>query len=233
MNSTDIFTNAFSALAMPNTESETVQDKPTIRVKELCERDRRRLLMHFLELDDADRFLRFGSVLPDELITKYVQKINFSRDAVFGVFDAKFELIGVGHLSYLPREAFPILVNATIKDRTAEFGVSVSDFARGMGIGSKLFQRAEMHCRNADVDTLYIQCLTTNKVMMHLAAKAGMHIQQERGEADAFLKLNPASPSSMMREAIDEQAATFDYAMKANTRCASKWLESFPAFKSN
>jgi hypothetical protein len=39
--------------------------KPSLRVKELSERDRRRLLMHFLELEENDRLLRFGNVLTD------------------------------------------------------------------------------------------------------------------------------------------------------------------------
>ncbi|MGZ3237668.1 MAG: N-acetyltransferase family protein [Burkholderiaceae bacterium] len=218
-------------MQLPKTENEPVQNNSTVRVKELSERDRRCLLMHFLELNDADRLLRFGVVLPDELITKYVQKINFTRDAVFGVFDNKFKLVGVGHLAYMPREALPFIAHATTKGRTAEFGVSVSADARGMGIGTKLFHRAEIHCRNADVDTLYIHCLSSNQVMMHLAAKADMELHHDHGESDAFLKLRPANPSSMMQEAVDEQVATFDYAMKANTHTAAKWLEYFPVFK--
>jgi RimJ/RimL family protein N-acetyltransferase len=231
MNSTEIGSDVLTPMQLPTTASEPVQDHPVVRVKELSERDRRCLLMHFLDLNDADRLLRFGTVLPDELITRYVQKINFSRDSVFGVFDSKFKLVGVGHLAYLPREALPFIADVTTKGRTAEFGISVSESARGNGIGTKLFHRAEIHCRNADVDTLYIHCLSANHVMMHLAVKADMEIHSDHGEADAFLKLRPASPSSMMQEAVDEQVATFDYTMKANTRTAAKWLECFPAFK--
>jgi RimJ/RimL family protein N-acetyltransferase len=231
MNSTEMGSNGSASTRLTKTPGEPLQNTPTIRVKELCERDRRSLLMHFLDLSDADRLLRFGAVLPDELITKYVQKINFSRDSVFGVFDSGFQLVGVGHLAYLPREALSFIENVTTKNRTAEFGVSVSPPARGMGIGTKLFQRAEIHCRNADVDTLYIHCLSSNHVMMHLAVKADMEIHSNHGETDAFLKLRPATPSSMMREAVDEQSATLDYAMKANTRTAAKWLECFPVFK--
>lgn len=231
MNSTEIGNDVLNSRHLPKAANEQGQNNPSIRVKELSERDRRCLLMHFLALDDADRLLRFGAVLPDELLTKYVQKINFSRDSVFGVFDSKFNLVGVGHLAYIPREALPFIANATTKGQTAEFGVSVSAAARGMGIGTKLFHRAEIHCRNADVDTLYVHCLSSNQIMMHLATKAEMEIINEHGELDAFLKLSPANPSSMMREAVDEQVATFDYAVKANARTAAKWLECFPAFK--
>jgi len=113
---------------------------------------------------------------------------------------------------------------ATIKARVAEFGVSVSASARGMGVGTKLFERAAMHCRNVDVDTLYIHCLSSNKVMMHIAIKAGMEIHRDYGEADAYLKLLPANSVSVFQEAMEEQVAVIDYIVKANLRAMFKWI---------
>jgi len=193
---------------------------PTVLVKELGERDRRRILRHFLALDDNDRLLRFGSVIPDEAIQNYVAKIDFKRDIVFGVVNRVFQLVGVGHLSFAKADKD----GPTRKARVAEFGVSVSKSARGQGVGSRLFQRAAIHCRNADVDTLYMQCLTSNATMMHIAKKAGMEIKREHGEADAYLQLPPPSPGSVMAEALEEQWAVIDYAVKANARAAVKWL---------
>jgi RimJ/RimL family protein N-acetyltransferase len=206
-------------------------DKPTIRVKELSERDRRRMLMHFLALDDGDRLLRFGTVLPDELITRYVQMMDFSRDTVFGVYDDNLRLLGVGHLAFAPREALPVLIEATMKTRIAEFGVSVSAAARGMGVGSKLFERAAIHCRNEDVDTLYMHCLSSNQTMIHIAKKAGMEIQRDYGEADAYLKMAPGNAGSMLAEAVEEQFASFDYTFKANAKAAVKWWRRLPGVK--
>jgi GNAT superfamily N-acetyltransferase len=206
-------------------------DKPTVHVKELAERDRHRIERHFLALDDHDRYLRFGMRLNDELITQYVNHLDFSRDTIFGVYDSKFKLVGVGHLAFAPRDAYPDSVSATLKDRVAEFGVSVSASARGLGVGSKLFERAAIHCRNADVDTLYMHCLSSNQVMIHIAKKAGMEIHRDHGEADAYLKLLPASPRTVFKEAVEEQVASFDYAFKANARAAVKWLGHLPRFK--
>lgn len=194
--------------------------RPTVLVKELGERDRRRILRHFLALDDNDRLLRFGSVIPDDAITKYVNKLDFRHDIVFGVVNRMFQLVGVGHLAFAKADKG----KPTQKERVAEFGVSVSKSARGQGIGSRLFQRAAIHCRNADVDTLYMQCLTSNQTMMHIAKKAGMEIKREYGEADAYLQLPPPSPASVMAEALEEQWAVIDYTMKANARAAVKWL---------
>jgi len=198
--------------------------KPTVRVKQLAERDRRRMLKHFLGLDDSDRLLRFGSILHDERVQAYVDGIDFHRDAVYGVYNRVFKLVAVGHLAFAPKEKISAGEAATTKDRIAEFGVSVSASARGKGVGSKLFERAAIHCRNSDVDTLYMHCLSSNQTMMHIAKKAGMEIQRERGEADAYLRLLPANPASMLQEAIEEQVATIDYNFKANKRFAVKFF---------
>lgn len=202
--------------------------RPTVMVKELAERDRRRMLKHFIALEKADRLLRFGSYLGDEQVSKYVQGIDFSRDMVFGVYNRVFKLVAVGHLAFAPKEAKK---SATEKERVAEFGVSVSKSARGLGIGSKLFERAAIHCRNNDVDTLYMHCLSSNQTMMHIAKKAGMQIHRDYGEADAYLKLEVANPASMLQEAVEEQVATLDYAIKANTRAAVKWFDKLPGRK--
>lgn len=194
--------------------------QPPVLVKELGERDRRRILRHLLALDNDDRLLRFGSMVPDAGIEAYVGKIDFSRDIVFGVLNNVFQLVGVGHLAFAASEGR----GTTSKEQIAEFGVSVSKSARGQGVGTRLFQRAAIHCRNCDVDTLYMQCLTSNQTMMHIARKAGMRIKREYGEADAHLELPPPSPGSVMAEALEEQFAVIDYTVKANARAAVKFF---------
>lgn len=216
MNPDDIYPRARS-----NQESATQNEsKPTVFVKELGEKHRHRILRHFLGLEKNDRLLRFGSHLSDELIANYVAQINFSRDKVFGVFSHSFRLVGVGHLAYAQRSQADI---ASEKERVAEFGVSVSSSARGKGVGSALFKRGAIHCRNDDIDTLYMHCLASNQTMIHIAKKAGMEIQRDYGEADAYLKLPPADASSVLAEAMQEQVATLDYGIKANARAALKW----------
>ena len=198
--------------------------RSTIMVKQLEERDRRRMLKHFLALDNSDRLLRFGTMLPDEQIAGYVQRISFVNDVVYGVYNRVFKLVAVGHLAFAPKDMLPGKFE-TEKNRIAEFGVSVSKSARGLGIGSKLFDRAAIHCRNSDVDVLYMHYLSTNNAMQHIAKKAGMEVQREYGEADAYLKLLPPNPASVLQEALEEQFATIDYTLKANTRAAVKLFE--------
>ena len=220
MNPVDIFPMNFS--------KSSGSGKANIYVKELSEKDRHRILRHFLSLEESDRLLRFGTYLPDAMIEKYVEGIDFSRDKVFGVMSHHFRLVGVGHLAFAPRSEKD---EATDKDTVAEFGVSVSKTARGKGVGAKLFERGAIHCRNADVDTLYMHCLSSNQTMIHIAKKAGMEIHREYGEADAYLKLSPANPASVLREAVQEQVASIDYSIKANTRAAVKWIRHLPGIR--
>lgn len=221
----------FSSVVAMTFDQSHGAEKPPVRVKELSERDRRRLLMHFLALDDKDRLLRFGRAFSDAMITRYVQILDFSRDTVFGVYGSNLELVGVGHLIFVAREAMPVLREATVKARIAEFGLSVSASARGMGIGSKLFERAAIRCRNEDVDTLYMHCLSSNQVMIHIAKKAGMEICRGDGEANTWLKLTPANPGSMPGEAAADRFASFDPAFKANAKAGAKWRKKLPGEK--
>jgi len=188
-----------------------------VLVRELASKDREQLLTHFLALDGEDRLLRFGQMVPDHVIENYVRTIDFGRDTVFGVFDRELALIGVGHLAYLPAEG---------DKRTAEFGVSVLECARGNGVGSKLFERAAIRSRNTHVTMLYMHCLSRNATMMHIAKKSGMRIEYAYGEADAYLSLPPADHSTIIAEMLQEQAAVFDYALKRQARRTSQIFES-------
>lgn len=192
--------------------------RPTTLVRELGAQHRSRLLKHFLALGEEDRLLRFGQSVGDHVIEAYVDSIDFDHDTVFGVYDEHIELVGVGHFANLRDNA---------QGRVAEFGVSVSQSARGRGIGSALFERAAIHGRNTHVRTLYMHCLSRNAAMMHIAKKAGMKVQYAYGEADAYLELPPADTVSRLTEAIDEQVADLDYVVRRNLRDARRFGQRF------
>jgi RimJ/RimL family protein N-acetyltransferase len=189
-------------------------------VRQLTSADRDRMVQHFVSLQRDDRVLRFGQYASDHVLENYVRGIDFTSDVVFGVFDGSLQLVGVGHLAYLP-------ANEGEEGRTAEFGLSVLEAARGTGVGSALFSRAAMRCRNSRVTTLYMHCLAHNETMMHIAKKAGMDIRRDYGEADAYLALPPADSSTILGEMFEEQAAVFDYALKRQARQTGKLFRSF------
>jgi len=181
-----------------------------VPVRELHAGHKAEILNHLLQLNDEDCRLRFGTQTPDEVIAHYVERLDFNKDNVFGVFDDELKLIGMAHLAYLPE----------IKGqaRAAEFGVSVLPEGRSQGLGTALLQRSAVHSRNTRIETLYVHCLANNKAMMHLAQKADMRVEYAYGDADAYLKLSPASPATIVEEAANEQWADLDYAMKANLK---------------
>lgn len=209
-------TGAAASAELYERASQTAYRGPVL-VRELTAGDRDQLLTHFLALGADDRLLRFGQAAPDHVIENYVRSLDFTRDKVFGVFDHELDLVGVGHLAYLPADG---------NGRTAELGVSVLECSRGMGVGSKLFERAAIHSRNTRVTTLYMYCLSRNTTMMHIAKKAGMKIAYTYGSADAYLTLPPADQASIINEMLQEQAAVFDYAIKRQARNSARIVKA-------
>ena len=173
-----------------------------IPASRLGESSRPELARHFLSLGAEDVRLRFGSMLSAPAIEEYVARIDFERDAVFGVHDEDLLLVGVAHVAFT--------------DDVAELGISVLAAHRGRGIGGALLARASEHARNRFVNRLYMHCLAENTAMMRLARRREMKICVDAGEANAFLSLPPADPASVTGEFVEQRLALFDYALKAN-----------------
>lgn len=192
---------------------------PRALVKALHPRHSARLLEHFVELGDDDRYLRFGRPIMDEAIAQYVERIDWSQDTLLGVFDDALALVGVAHLAVLPADD-----PASGRGRCAEFGVSVLPSARGRGLGTRLFDRSITHARNLGIDTFYMQCLARNATMMRIARRAGMRIEVEYGEANAYLRLPQPHLGTHLAEAFEEQLAAFDLRLKRELRSANDRL---------
>ena len=194
-----------------------------VHVRELHANHREQILHHLLLLNEGDRRLRFGTQTSNEVIERYIECLDFTKDKLFGHFDALLNLTGIAHLAYLP------IVNE--QSEAAEFGVSVLPKGRGQGIGTALLARASIHARNTGIKTLLVHCLANNKAMMHIARKAGMHVELAYGDADAHLRLLPANHTTIVEEATNRQWADFDYVVKANwkrSKDAWSWLLGKP-----
>ena len=167
-------------------------------VQKLAAFQRAGLLEHLLGLAVEDRRLRFGMLMQDEAIARYVDKIDFSSDKVFGIVGLDLRLIGAAHLA-LNREA-----------GFAELGLSVNASARGRGHGFALLQRAKLHAVNLGFRTLFMCCLAENKTMVHLAQRAGLKVVVEQGGVDARLRLDATSFGGVALEAVEDQLALMD-----------------------
>ncbi len=190
-------------------------------IRELGSSERSLFLKHLLSLETEDRYLRFGSPLSDAAIGAYVDRIDFRTDTVFGVFDDRLKLAAAGHFAPIPKST--ALEAKTL--RSAEFGLSVASDARGRGLGTALFLRASSHARNLGVSSLFMHCLSENRAMIRIARRAGMEIEQSRGEADAYLSLEPGTVATAIEEGVQRQIALFDFAVKR------QMLLAFKAFK--
>jgi len=178
----------------------------TIPIRQLSRVDRLSLNEHFLTLGSRDRRLRFGTPFSDYSVREYLGRIDFGRDAVFGVVDDELRLLGVAHVGRA--------------DGHAELGVSVLEGHRSRGIGGALLARAHMHARNWGVRALFMHCLTENAAMMRLARRQSMDIVAEAGEADAWLSLPPADAASHFGAVFAQRIALFDYALKSQLAVA-------------
>lgn len=151
------------------------------------------LIAHFVALGAEDRRLRFGIQVDDAFIERYVRGIDFERDVVFGARSSPGEWVGIGHL---------------VRDGDySELGLSVLPDARGRGLGAAIFRYAVVRAARAGNDRLHMHCLTSNRAIMSIARSAGMTIQPEAGEADAYLEVPPYPEFARMLIGDNDPAA--------------------------
>jgi GNAT superfamily N-acetyltransferase len=172
---------------------------PTIQLSSM---ERSKIAAQLLELDADDRRLRFGCAMADEAVTRYVQGIDFERDALFGVYGADLRLVGACHVAQT--------------GDLAEFGVSVSPAHRRRGIGSALVARAALHARNVGIGNLFMHCLSENAGMKNIARQLGMRIVTQCGESDGSLELAGGDFASLVDEMTQQGVALYDYSLKSN-----------------
>jgi GNAT superfamily N-acetyltransferase len=186
-----------------------------VPIRSLGSGHRTRIAMHLLELDEHDRYLRFGYQANDEQIERYVAQLDFERDEIFGIFNRRLQLIAMAHLAFIHEPAAAA---------AAEFGVSVLKKARGRGFGARLFDRAVMHARNEGVELMFIHALSENTAMIRIARNGGAVIERVGSETDAYLRLPPATLDSRVSEMVEEQVAQADYRLKQQARNFMAWL---------
>ena len=167
------------------------------------------ILHHLLALCEHDRYLRFGYTATDDHIQRYVARLNFERDEIYGIFNSELQIIAMAHLA---------LMKDTGREFSSEFGVSVSAHARGRGYGARLFERAVIHARNEKVYQMYIHALSENAPMIRIARKGGAKIERDGSETEAFLGLPKRDLDSRVSEFVADQYAKTNYSIKEDAK---------------
>jgi RimJ/RimL family protein N-acetyltransferase len=213
MTGMDTYTAPRPASAAPVTSRSLASPAhaPIVPIREIGARYRDRIARHLTELDQHDRYLRFGFAANDRQIGNYVDTIHFERDRLLGIFNRKLDLVAVAHLAYPAKQTGAGF---------AEFGVSVSGHVRGRGYGSRLFQRAAIHAVNDGIKTLYIHALSENTAMLNIARHAGAVVERMGSESEAHLALPEASFRTRLDELVHGQAGRIDYLLKAEASLA-------------
>jgi GNAT superfamily N-acetyltransferase len=182
---------------------------PVVPIRSLGPRHRERIATHLIALEPHDRYLRFGYAATNEHIRRYVDRLDFERDDLLGIYNRKLELIAMAHLAF-----------SSDGDHfsCAEFGVSVLKKARGRGYGTRLFERSVVHARNEGVQMLFVHALSENRAMLKIARNAGAALERAGSETDAYLRLPPATLDSHMSEMVEEQMGLTDYRLKVQAK---------------
>jgi ribosomal protein S18 acetylase RimI-like enzyme len=183
-----------------------------VPIRSLGARHRERILKHLLTLEERARYLRFGFPATDAQLAQYVDRIDFDRDEVFGIFNRRLQLIALAHLAH------PSAPGTNGRPAMSEFGVSVLSRARRRGFGRRLFEHATLHARNRGVRAMFIHALSENTAMLKIAREAGATVHREGSETDAWLELPPDTFASHLDELVGTHAAELDYQLKTRVQ---------------
>lgn len=151
----------------------------------------------YLSLSADDRRKRFCCTLSDDIISSYVDRVNFSSDTVLGAFDAQAQIIGLAELVRGPK--------------SSEMAFSVRPDRRGQQIGTKLLQGLLLRARICGIGKVFVMFLADNTPMRRMASRAGMALSVVDGEAHAALELPAPSAEELAQWFIEEGVSRGEY----------------------
>lgn len=174
------------------------QPASNLLLSQLTEADRAAMLDHLLRLDTDDRTQRFSYRASDEVVQAYIARLDFVRDAHFGIWapaDAGGGLVALTHLAF------------DAGQQPAEVGVSVDAAWRRNGLATRLLRRAILHARNRGVTDVVMYFLPYNTELSELARHLGMSLSLGEGSGIARLQGTPPDFASVGEELFESWAA--------------------------
>lgn len=169
--------------------------------RKLTREDTSRLVEHLCKLHGEDRRLRFGMVVTDDYIEKYVLGSFDTESKWFGCIDNE-QIISACHVA--------------VTDGHAELGCSVDEKYRNHKLAQLMFDRAITWLRTKGITDVFMHCLSENGAMKHIARKNYMTIVSDGGESDAQVQVAPATPFTPLVDAYVDRMAIYDMIFKNN-----------------
>lgn len=151
---------------------------------------------HLKNLTPEDRYTRFGLSLTDEGIDKFILSIlyNLERHHIFAAID-NGKAVGYVHL-------------AQIQEHDWELAISVDSDAQGNGIGNKLMSHAIIWAKTHGVENMYMNCITNNRKIQHLASKHGLKtIERAGSDITAMVDLPAPTTLDSVQSLVNEQTS--------------------------
>ena len=161
---------------------------------------------HLLRLDAETRQFRFGTPVNDNFLEAYAETAQRLGTVVYGAF--------LGSEMYASAELRALHV---LGDEMAEAAFAVETMHRHQGLGSALMERIITTAQNRGIHQLHMICARENQAMQRLGEKFGAHFRRDHGEALGEIETDPATPLSMLGEAMHDTSdfvtAVFDWSV--------------------
>lgn len=145
--------------------------------------DAPRILAHLLTLDTDDRMLRFGHGIRDEGLASYVARLDYVRDHVHGLNDARGDIVALAHIA--------------MRDGDVDFGLSVTLPYRGRGLGHALFSHVIAMAQRGGATR--VLCYSISPAVLHMAGLHGFRRSGGSPAAPLALLLPSPAPASLSR----------------------------------
>ncbi len=166
---------------------------------------------HLKNLDDTDRYTRFGYAVNAQAIDQLILNILYNqKDHHIFTYKSNEQIVGFGHLAR--------------DDSNWELAVSVDKQYQGQGIANELMNHMIAWGKTHGVHVVYMHCITDNKKIQHLARKHGLKTIERVGtDVTAQVELPNPTPVDYMVGLAQEQSELATDIMKLQRRWIKRW----------
>lgn len=189
-----------------------------MQVRKLNLNDKELLILHLRNLQGEDRRLRFGATVTDPFIDAYVAQsfVNVRPEKA----TEKSQWLGVDG----PDGQLIAACHVAIHAGEAELGCSVAPEHRGKKLAQAMFDRAVTYLRTKGIREVFMNCLTENQVMKHIAKKNQMTVVSCCGDTDARVSIESPTAVTPLRDAYLDRMAACDMLIKGQFKLMQDWL---------